>query len=163
MKYINCKFRLLLLAAGILLFGLSSCLGMFDSDGDADPNDCPPAYIALKNNTQCAVAIIMVPTDLPDNLLNNPKYSTTTEIRSGETGKCFYFISYDGYFFSTGEELDVIAVDVDIYSQYDVMDIVLNPDLQMTHSVLDKTGLLETGSLGRLNQNDNQFELIWGL
>ena len=45
----------------------------------------------------------------------------------------------------------------------DVKEIVLNHDLQLTHSILDKTGLLETGNCGRLNQNDNQFKLIWGL
>lgn len=143
-----------------VLFTLSIS-GCVDTGDDYESDFMP--HISIKNNTEMEVVVIFIPTDLPDKLITNHKYSTVTNIASGEIGKCNYFISYYGYFFSTGEELSVIVADHEVYEQSGIKEIVNQRDKQLTQSTLSKTKFLETDGRGRINQSDNQIELVWGL
>lgn len=148
----------------IIIFSVFICInfyGCVEKDDDYESDFMP--HISIKNNTDMEVAVILVPTDLPDKLITNHKYSTVTKIASGEIGKCNYFISYYGYFFSTGEELSVIVADYEVYKQSGIKEVVKQRDMQLTQSTLNKAKFLETDGRGRINQSDNHIELVWGL
>ena len=139
------------------VFALSGC---GDDSARIDEDLIPK--ITIKNNLPSDIVVVLAPSGVSDEYLDRDNFYTATHIGNGTTEKCKFYVSYEGYYFSTSKVLDVVIVYKHIWADYSLPEIINSPSLHLTKESLDDGALLLSNCVGRVNESDGEIKIIWG-
>lgn len=154
MKYINCKFLLLLLAAGILLFGLSGCY-----EPDKDEEKLQP-HVTVWNNTDNNISVLLLPAGLPLKYASDNKYYSSIEITGQSADACYYYESREWCkFFSFSDEMDVYIFDSNTYADYSHAELIAG-NRELAHVTVNAEILQQCDGFMTVERDQDEFMIV---